>query len=108
MRQTLVVLMLATAACAPQPEPTAAWMPGSTARGAQIAQTRCGGCHAVDRGGVSPHPSAPAFRDLSSRYPVADLQEGLAEGLVTAHPDMPEFSFEPQEVRDLIAYLETL
>ena len=51
---------------------------------------------------------APPFRELSRRYPVSSLQESLAEGLVTAHPEMPEFTFEPQQIRDLIAYLESL
>jgi len=51
---------------------------------------------------------APPFRHLSDNYPVASLQEGLAEGLVTAHPGMPQFAFEPEEIRDLIAYLGTL
>jgi cytochrome c len=83
-------------------------MGGSVARGAMLAQTRCAGCHAVDRSGDSPMPGAPPFRRLSDRYPVSDLQEGLAEGLVTAHPGMPQFAFAPDEVRDLIAYLETL
>jgi hypothetical protein len=36
------------------------------------------------------------------------LQEALAEGVVTAHPAMPEFMFEPDEIGDLIAYLDAL
>jgi len=81
---------------------------GSVARGAALAQARCASCHAVDRSDESPMPGAPPFRRLSDSYPVANLQEGLAEGLVTAHPGMPQFAFEPDEIRDLIAYLETL
>jgi mono/diheme cytochrome c family protein len=83
-------------------------MGGSVARGAALAQAQCASCHAVERMGDSPNPDAPPFRRLSENYPVANLQEGLAEGLVTAHPGMPEFAFEPDEIRDLIAYLETL
>jgi cytochrome c len=83
-------------------------MGGSVARGAALAQAQCASCHAVERMGDSPNPDAPPFRRLSENYPVANLQEGLAEGLVTAHPGMPEFAFEPEEIRDLIAYLETL
>ena len=81
---------------------------GSVARGAALAQSRCASCHAVERSDDSPMQGAPPFRHLSDSYPVASLQEGLAEGLVTAHPGMPQFAFEPEEIRDLIAYLETL
>ena len=96
------------AAAADRPVAPDAGPAGSVARGAALAQARCASCHAVERSGDSPMPGAPPFRRLSDRYPVADLQEGLAEGLVTAHPGMPEFAFEADEIRDLIAYLETL
>ena len=89
-------------------ETQAGAMGGSVARGAALAQAQCASCHAVERMGDSPSPDAPPFRRLSESYPVANLQEGLAEGLVTAHPGMPEFAFEPEQIRDLIAYLETL
>jgi hypothetical protein len=53
-------------------------------------------------------PAAPPFRSLSQRYPVADLQEALAEGLVTAHPAMPEVVMEEADIADLIAYLDSV
>lgn len=100
-------LVLAGCAAGAPPPPDVA-PGGSVARGAALAQARCASCHAVDRSDDSPMPGAPPFRRLSDNYPVANLQEGLAEGLVTAHPGMPQFAFEPDEIRDLIAYLETL
>jgi mono/diheme cytochrome c family protein len=100
---------LILAACAPLPDRT---MPSdhaaSAARGAVIAQSRCGGCHATGRNDESAMRGAPPFRALSSRYPLIALEEALAEGVVTAHPAMPEFVFEPDDIQDLIAYLETL
>jgi len=51
---------------------------------------------------------APPFRTLHLHYPVEDLQEPLAEGIVTGHPTMPEFRFDPGQVGDVIAYLKTL
>ena len=42
------------------------------------------------------------------RYPVESLQEALGEGIVTGHPDMPEFRFDAREVGDFIAFLKTL
>ncbi|MCZ8193836.1 MAG: c-type cytochrome [Brevundimonas sp.] len=102
-----VGLALAGCAAAAVP-PVEAAGGGSVARGAALAQSRCASCHAVERSDDSPMQGAPPFRHLSDNYPVASLQEGLAEGLVTAHPGMPQFAFEPEEIRDLIAYLETL
>lgn len=52
--------------------------------------------------------AAPPFRGLAQRYPVANLQEALAEGLVTAHPAMPEVILEERDIADLIAYLENV
>jgi len=45
---------------------------------------------------------------LYSRYPVEDLQESLAEGIVAGHPTMPEFRFDLGQVGDVIAYLKSL
>lgn len=83
-----------------------ATLTGSVDRGAVLVRVKCAGCHAVERGGDSPMAAAPPFRDMGVLYPVADLQEAFAEGLVTAHPAMPAFEFEPQEIADVIAYLE--
>jgi len=104
MRLTPFALLLAVA-CAPTGEEAAAQ---SVAQGERLAQTRCAACHAVGRSGASPRPNAPAFRDLHNRYPVDQLAESLAEGIVTDHPDMPEVSFDQVEVAALIAYLRSL
>lgn len=110
----LGLLVLAGGCAAPPPLGQAAapsdarGTPGSATRGHVLAQTQCSGCHAVDRQGDSPLADAPPFRTLSQRYPVADLQEAFGEGLVTAHPTMPQFQFEAADVADLIAYLETV
>jgi mono/diheme cytochrome c family protein len=81
---------------------------GSADRGAMLVQTKCAGCHAVERSGDSPMAAAPPFRTMGVRYPVRDLQEAFAEGLVTAHPAMPAFELESTEIADLIAYLESV
>jgi cytochrome c len=77
-------------------------------RGLVIVRTNCSRCHAVGKVGDSPLPIAPPFRTLHERYPVDDLQEPLAEGIVTGHPTMPEFRFDPGQVGDIIAYLKSL
>ena len=77
-------------------------------RGLVIVRANCSRCHAVGKVGDSPLPIAPPFRTLHERYPVEDLQEPLAEGIVTGHPTMPEFRFDPGQVGDIIAYLKSL
>ncbi len=77
-------------------------------RGFVIVQSDCSRCHAIGKLGDSPLKIAPPFRTLHSRYPVEDLQESLAEGIVTGHPTMPEFRFDPGQVGDVIAYLKSL
>jgi cytochrome c len=77
-------------------------------RGFAIVQAHCARCHAVERVGNSPLPAAPPFRVLHERYPVESLEESLAEGIVTGHPKMPKFRFDPGQVGDVIAYLKSL
>jgi len=80
----------------------------SVAQGRRLAQNYCARCHSIDKAGPSPLKIAPAFRTLHERYPVDMLQEALAEGIVTGHPTMPQFSFDPDQVGDFIAFLKTL
>jgi mono/diheme cytochrome c family protein len=77
-------------------------------RGRVLVINNCARCHAIDKLSASPVALAPPFRTLHERYPVEDLQESLAEGIVTGHPMMPEFSFDPGQVNDIISYLKTL
>jgi mono/diheme cytochrome c family protein len=77
-------------------------------RGVRLARTHCAKCHSIDKRSPSPVAIAPALRDLHKRYPVDQLQEPLAEGLMTGHPSMPEFRFEPDQIDDFIAFLKSL
>ena len=77
-------------------------------RGVVIARTYCVNCHSIDKVSPSPLKDAPPFRDLHRKYPVEGLQEALAEGIVTGHPSMPEFRFDPGQIGDFIAFLNTL
>jgi mono/diheme cytochrome c family protein len=77
-------------------------------RGEAIAQRLCARCHAIKREGESPMGLAPPFRELPKRYPVDHLAEALAEGIVTGHPAMPEFTFTPREIEALLSYLSSL
>ena len=77
-------------------------------RGLTFAQTNCAMCHAIGRHGSSPLAEAPPFRTLHERYPVEDLEEPLAEGIMTGHPTMPQWQLDPGQISDLIAYMKTL
>ena len=76
--------------------------------GHELLQQNCGRCHAVGPAGDSPRQDAPAFRTLGQRYPIESLEEALAEGIMSGHPDMPEFSFDADEVGAIIAYLKSI
>jgi len=76
--------------------------------GEALLSKDCGPCHSVGKTGDSPNKQAPAFRTLGQRYPIESLEEALGEGIMTGHPDMPEFSFDADEVGAIIAYLKSI
>ena len=112
MRRLVVLVVLLVAGCTAMPSPPAAATPVETGtpltRGRALVDARCSSCHAVGAEGDSPVSPAPPLRMLGQRYPVADLQEAFAEGISTGHPQMPQIQLEAGQVRDLIAYLESL
>jgi mono/diheme cytochrome c family protein len=77
-------------------------------RGEALIQSNCASCHAFGLSDVSQHKSAPPFRTLSRNYEIEALEEALAEGLLSGHPDMPEFKFESPEVGAIIAFLKSI
>jgi mono/diheme cytochrome c family protein len=77
-------------------------------RGQALLQKHCGECHATGKTGESPFTQAPAFRTLGQRYPIESLEEALAEGIMSGHPAMPEFSFEADDVGAIIVYLKSI
>jgi mono/diheme cytochrome c family protein len=82
--------------------------PVSIATGLELAEIHCATCHAVGREGESPLKDAPRFRNLGKRYPLEDLEESLAEGIVTAHDGMPEFAFAPEDIDAFLGYLTSI
>jgi mono/diheme cytochrome c family protein len=88
--------------------PAAAAEKDLTDKGKVLVEQNCSRCHAIGKEGASTHPEAPPFRTLSSKYPVEDLAESLAEGIVSGHPDMPIFVFSATDVEVIIEYLTSI
>lgn len=74
----------------------------------RLVAEKCAKCHAVDAAGASPDPKSPPFRELGRRYPIENLQEALAEGLVVGHGEMPEFRLSPEQIDDFLGYLSSI
>ncbi len=79
-----------------------------TKRGETLLTRDCGRCHAVGRTGASADKEAHEFRILGKRYPIESLEEALGEGIMSGHPDMPEFKYDADDVGGIIAYLKSI
>jgi cytochrome c len=79
-------------------------------RGRVIAKTNCARCHAVGTSGASVNPKAPPFRHIARKYPLANLEEALAEGIVVGHEgsEMPPFALSTEQIEALLAYLSSI
>ena len=77
-------------------------------RGEALLARNCSRCHAIGAVGDSRHPQAPLFRTLAQRYPVEFLEEALGEGIISGHPDMPEFRFRGEDVGAIVMYLKSI
>ena len=108
MRISSTLALILIAAAFFLPDTATAQMPPGAQRGRIFAQANCAHCHAVGKTGESPLKLAPAFRTLHLKYPVENLEEAMAEGIRTGHPNMPAFQLDPGQISDLIAYLKTL
>lgn len=113
MRSLVLLAVLAFALPAVAAEPPhvqgrSSAQQSSEARGRMMVQRNCSMCHAIGKSGASPFVAAPPFRELGQRYKLDDLDEALAEGIITGHPAMPEFRFSPSEVDDIVHYLKSI
>jgi cytochrome c len=77
-------------------------------RGLTFVRVHCAQCHSIDQVSDSPLTIAPAFRTLHLKYPIESLRRPLSEGITAAHPTMPQFRLDPDQIADVIAYLKTL
>ena len=74
---------------------------GDPILGHAIFQINCSGCHGLDAGGRV----GPSLHEISKRKSSHSLIEQVTSGNT---PPMPQFQPNPQEMADLLSYLETL
>ncbi len=77
-------------------------------RGRTLAEEFCAPCHAITRHGRSPHSDAPPLSNIGRTYDLDDFARVLSAGLLSSHPDMPQFRFHFPDARALRDYLRTI
>jgi mono/diheme cytochrome c family protein len=79
---------------------------GDPEAGSLVASEFCAGCHAISvEQGMSPILQAPRFEDVANTTGTA---MGLLTWLTTSHPPMPTIALEPEELRNIVAYILSL
>jgi mono/diheme cytochrome c family protein len=80
---------------------------GDARRGQAFAQRVCAQCHAVRRSQIgSRNPDAPTFPVIAEVPGMTAL--ALTVALQSSHNAMPDLVLEPQDRRDVIAYILSL
>jgi mono/diheme cytochrome c family protein len=74
---------------------------GNVTQGNAIFQMNCSGCHGLEANGKV----GPSLRAVSTRKSRLALIEQVISGKT---PPMPQFQPSPQEMADLLSYLESL
>jgi mono/diheme cytochrome c family protein len=99
----LVAAVLGLACPAAQAQTQAA-----IARGREIAERVCAGCHAIDnqKGGTVQGTDVPSFRALANRP--YRTPESLRAFIMTPRHPMPAIPLELNEIRDVVAYIQSL
>jgi mono/diheme cytochrome c family protein len=75
--------------------------------GAAYARKVCAGCHAVlANEQISPLPQAPTFQSVADTPGMTET--ALTVWLQTSHPTMPNIVLEPDDLRNVVAYIRSL
>jgi mono/diheme cytochrome c family protein len=82
--------------------------PATIARGKDIAERACAGCHAIDgrQGGTVLGTDVPSFRALAGRP--YRTPESLQAYIMTPRHPMPAIPLELSEIRDVVDYIQSL
>jgi mono/diheme cytochrome c family protein len=81
---------------------------GATLDGKTILEKHCGRCHSIEPTGPSPLNKAPPLREIYLKYPIEQLESGLAEGMGSRHRKMPQLQFSSEEISAMLNYLGTI
>ncbi len=76
-------------------------LPGDVSRGQAIFEINCAGCHGLNADGIV----GPSLHHVQKHKSKISLIQQVISGKT---PPMPEFQPSPQEMADLLSYLEAL
>ena len=76
--------------------------------GRKILKDFCARCHSIGKAGDSPQPGARPFRLLGRSFELDRFAQDLVRGILSGHPDMPEFKFSEDDARAVNTYLRTI
>ncbi len=107
LRMLLRTLPVALALCASSAA-AHGQTPSTIARGKDIAERACGGCHAIDggTGGTIQGANVPSLRAIASRP--NQTPQRLQAFIITPHRPMPGIPLDLAEVNDVVAYILSL
>ncbi len=75
--------------------------------GATYAKQVCALCHAVlPNEQISPLPQAPTFQKVADTPGMTEM--ALSVWLQSSHPTMPNIILKPDDLRNVVAYIESL
>jgi len=82
--------------------------PATVARGKDIAERACAGCHVIDghQGGTFMGTDVPSFRALADKP--YRTPESLQAYIMTPRHPMPAIPLELNEIRDVVDYIRSL
>lgn len=81
---------------------------GRAEEGQAIAERWCSSCHQVNDQPATVTTEAPPFASIAMKYPGEEGALALQAFLADPHPRMPDMSLTRQEIRDLVAYIDSL
>ena len=94
----LALLFLGTSAQAQDP----------AQRGRALLTEFCSRCHAIRSTDKSRNRLAPPFRTLGRSFDMDQFAQDLRRGILSGHPDMPEYKFSEDDARAVTAYLRSI
>jgi mono/diheme cytochrome c family protein len=95
---SLALLLLASAVEAQDP----------AQRGRALLTEFCSRCHAIRSTDKSRNRLAPPFRTLGRSFDMDQFAQDLRRGILSGHPDMPEYKFSEDDARAVTAYLRSI